>query len=74
LVLAGPARVLDTGRLSQSAGKAVNAQWNCGYNLIIHGPPVSGKTLLARCTPTILPSMTTAEMVAVSRFTQFIRL
>jgi magnesium chelatase family protein len=40
----------------------------------MQGPPGSGKTLLARCTPTILPSMTTDEMLEVSKFTQFIRL
>jgi magnesium chelatase family protein len=40
----------------------------------MQGPPGSGKTLLARCTPTILPGMTTGEMLEVSRFTQFIRL
>jgi predicted ATPase with chaperone activity len=43
----------------------------------MQGPPGSGKTLLARCTPTILPSMTsmtTDEMLEVSRFMQFIPL
>jgi hypothetical protein len=41
---------------------------------LLQGPPGSGKTLLTRCTPTILPGMTTGEMLEVSRFTQFIRL
>jgi predicted ATPase with chaperone activity len=40
----------------------------------MQAPPGSGKTLPARCTPTILPSMTTDEMLEVSRFTQFKRL
>jgi predicted ATPase with chaperone activity len=40
----------------------------------VAGPPGSGKTLLARCTPTILPGMTTGEMLEVSRLTQFIHL
>jgi predicted ATPase with chaperone activity len=40
----------------------------------MQSPPGSGKTLRARYTPTILPSMTTDEVVEVSRLTQFIRL
>jgi magnesium chelatase family protein len=37
------------------------------HNLLMSGPPGAGKTLLARCTPTILPGMVTAEMLEVTR-------
>jgi DNA polymerase III delta prime subunit len=57
---------LHSWRLSQPTGTEDNTPWNCGYNLLLAGPPGSGKTLLARCTPTILPGMTTSEMLEVT--------
>ncbi len=38
-----------------------------GHNLIMSGPPGAGKTLMARCMPTILPSMSNEEMLEVTK-------
>ncbi len=38
-----------------------------GHNLVMKGPPGSGKTLLARAVPGILPPLTAAEAMEVTR-------
>jgi len=37
-----------------------------GHNLLLRGPPGSGKTSLARCLPSILPPLSSAEAVEVT--------
>ncbi len=38
-----------------------------GHNLLFSGVPGSGKTLLAKCLPSILPQMTEAEQIEVTK-------
>ena len=38
-----------------------------GHNVLMIGPPGSGKTLMARCVPTILPDMTFEEALEATR-------
>lgn len=51
----------------RSAKRALEIAAAGGHNVIMVGPPGSGKTLLARCMPTILPDMTFDEALETTR-------
>ena len=51
----------------QSAKRALEIAAAGGHNVLMIGPPGSGKTLMARCMPTILPDMTFAEALETTR-------
>lgn len=51
----------------EHAKRALEVAAAGGHNLIMRGPPGSGKTLLARAIPSILPPMTGAEAMEVTR-------
>ena len=51
----------------KSAKRALEIAAAGGHNVIMIGPPGSGKTLLARCMPTILPDMTFEEALETTR-------
>lgn len=51
----------------KSAKRALEIAAAGGHNIIMVGPPGSGKTLLARCMPTILPDMTFEEALETTR-------
>ena len=47
--------------------RALEVAASGGHNVIMRGPPGSGKTLLARAVPSILPAMTAGEALEVTR-------
>jgi magnesium chelatase family protein len=50
----------------ETAKRAVEIAAAGGHNLVMIGPPGSGKSLLASCVPGILPELTAAEALEVS--------
>jgi len=51
----------------EHAKRALEVAATGGHNVVMMGPPGSGKTLLARSLPSILPPMTTKEALEVTK-------
>jgi len=54
-------------RGQEHAKRALEVAAAGGHNMLMVGPPGSGKTLLARCLPSILTPMTTEESLEVTK-------
>ncbi|MGH9043152.1 MAG: magnesium chelatase domain-containing protein, partial [Acidimicrobiia bacterium] len=63
----GPTADLGVVRGLTGARRALEVAVAGGHHLLLVGPPGAGKTLLAHCLPSILPPMTTAEALEVTK-------
>lgn len=66
-VTTAPMPDLSEVRGQEGAKRALEVAAAGGHNLIFIGPPGSGKTMLARRLPGILPPLTLAESIAVTK-------
>jgi magnesium chelatase family protein len=54
-------------RGQEAAKRALEVAAAGGHNVLMQGPPGSGKTLLAKCYPSILPPLEPSEILEVTR-------
>jgi len=65
--LLSPATDLAYIKGQEHAKRALEVAAAGGHNLVMMGPPGSGKTLLARALPSIMPSLTNEEALEVTK-------
>ena len=68
-IITGRESAFDFKNVKGQAGakRALEIAAAGGHNILMIGPPGSGKTLMARCMPSILPDMTFQEALEVTR-------